>query len=231
MGMTEWQMVDAIAAVVSTIAIVASASFVVVQLRQAARHRYFEVTSHLFEIWHSPEFQDDQLFILHKLGATNWDDFIKEGRGERAERAFHRVGTFYERVGSLIRNHLLNQDDVLPTIAGYAIAVWNRIEPLVQEARRRENAYLFQNFESMLPECRECYVPLPDSKRDDSGEVERIEPAEARVEADSGKAVILDVGKSEFGERIKGALRAQPNELTGWLSMLPPGKDVITYCT
>jgi hypothetical protein len=65
--------VDAlVATIISSITIVASAIFVVVQLRQAARDRYFAITSHLFEIWQSPEFQEDQLFLLHKLTTQSW---------------------------------------------------------------------------------------------------------------------------------------------------------------
>jgi len=132
---------------------------VVIQLRQAARERYFSVTAHLFEIWQSPEFQHDQLFILHKLPSTSWDEFCAQGRGERAERAIHRVGGFYDRIGNLVRHGLIRKDDILPTVGGYAVAVWQRIQPLVKELRLRENALLFENYESLLPECRDCYVP------------------------------------------------------------------------
>jgi hypothetical protein len=137
-----WQADAAIASIVSAMAIVASTIFLVVQLRQAARERYFAITAHLFEIWQSTEFQEDQLFLLHKLPASTWEEFVANGRGERAERALHRVGAFYDRVGSLIRHKLIRQDDMLPTVGGVAIAVWQRIEPFVVEARRRENAFL-----------------------------------------------------------------------------------------
>src|SRR6266851_9623209 len=155
----DWQVAAAIATVVSTVAFAASAIVVVLQLRQAARERYFSVTAHLFEIWQSPEFQHDQLFLLHKLPRSTWEDFCALGRGEHAERAIHRVGGYYDRVGNLVRHNLIRKDDILPTIGGYAVAVWNRIEPLVKELRLRENAVLFQNYESLLPECQECYVP------------------------------------------------------------------------
>jgi peroxiredoxin len=132
---------------------------VVLQLRQAARERYFSVTAHLFEIWQSSDFQHDQLFLLHKLSRPTWEDFCALGRGEHAERAIHRVGGYYDRVGNLVRHGLIQKEDILPTIGGYAVAVWHRIEPLVKELRLRENAVLFENYESLLPECRECYVP------------------------------------------------------------------------
>src|SRR6266404_9388190 len=159
MPLIDWQVAAAIATVISTVAFAASAIVVVLQLRQAARERYFSVTAHLFEIWQSPEFQHDQLFLLHKLPRSTWEDFCALGRGEHAERAIHRVGGYYDRVGNLVRHNLIHKEDILPTIGGYAVAVWYRIEPLVRELRLRENAVLFQNYESLLPECHECYAP------------------------------------------------------------------------
>src|SRR5207247_11147445 len=118
-----------------------------VPLRQAARERYFSVTSHLFEIWQSPAFQQAQLFLLHKLPNPTWENFCALGRGEDAERAIHRVGGYYDRVGNLVRHGLIQKHDILPTIGGNAVAVWYRIEPLVKELRLGENAGLFENYE------------------------------------------------------------------------------------
>jgi Domain of unknown function (DUF4760) len=232
--MINWQADEAIATIVSSIAIVAGAIFVVIQLRQAARDRYFTITANLFEIWQSSQFQNDQLFLLHKLNAVSWDEFVANGRGERAERAIHRVAGFYDRVGNLIRNGLIREDDILPTVGGFAIAVWQRIEPIVQEARRRENAFLFQNFEAVLPNCRECYVPVAADIQTVTAlaeDVERIGPQEAKRLVDQDAAVMLDVSKQPEGKKIKGAVRANPNDLTGWLTVVPRGKAVITYCT
>src|SRR6266478_2325397 len=155
----DWQLDAAVATVFSSIAFAVSAIAVMLQLRQMARERYFSVTAHLFEIWQSPDFQRDQLFILHELPTLTWETFCASGRGKRAERAVHRVGGYYDRVGNLVRHNLIRKEEILPTIGGYAVAVWYRIQPLVKELRLRENAVLFQNYESLLPECHECYVP------------------------------------------------------------------------
>ena len=226
--------VDAtIATIISSIAIVASAIFVVVQLRQAARDRYFAITSHLFEIWQSPDFQEDQLFLLHKLPTQSWDEFVASGRGERAERALHRVGGFYDRIGVLVARGLIRQDDILATVGGSAIAVWSRIEAIVLEARRRENAFLFQHFEAILPNCRECYVPtvIDSATSARTADVALVDPPEAKRMLDHGRATILDVSRTPEATKIKGARRPQPNDLTGWLAAVEPGKDVLTYCT
>jgi hypothetical protein len=142
------------------------------------------------------------------------------------------VGGFYDRIGSLIRHKLIRQEDMLPTVGGVAIAVWQRIEPFVVEARRRENAFLFQNFEAMLPECRECYVPVTtDTAATPVKDIDLVEPDEARRLLGQNAAIMLDVSRDVTNGHIAGAVRATPNDLTGWLAAIKPGKDVITYCT
>jgi peroxiredoxin Q/BCP len=159
MHSVDWQLAAEIATVFSSIAFAISAIAVMLQLRQMARERYFSVTAHLFEIWQSAEFQRDQLFLLHELQDRTWESFCAPRRGGRAERALHRVGGYYDRVGNLVRHNLIRKQEILPTIGGNAVAVWWRIEPLVKELRLRENAVLFENYEWLLPECQECYVP------------------------------------------------------------------------
>src|SRR5260370_16366293 len=125
----DWQVAASIATVVSTVAFAASAIAVVLQLRQAARVNYFSVTAHLFEIWQSPEFQHDQLFLLHKLGRLTWEEFCAGGRGEHPERALHRVGGFYDRVGNLVKPNLIRNEKIFPTIAVNPAALWYPIHP------------------------------------------------------------------------------------------------------
>lgn len=168
MPSVDWQLAAAIATVFSSIAFAISAIAVMLQLRQMARERYFSVTAHLFELWQSTEFQRDQLFLLHELKDQTWESFCAPGRGKRAERALHRVGGYYDRVGNLVRHNLIRRQEILPTIGGNAVAVWSRIEPLIKELRLRENAILFENYEWLLPECQECYVPALAHPRPDA---------------------------------------------------------------
>src|SRR5579875_921831 len=246
MALHNWQMIDAIASVVSASAIVAGTIFVIIVLRQSKTDRNFAISSHLFELWQSPEFQSDQLFLLHKLPASDWQTFIGLGRGEDAERAFHRVGGFYDRVGHLVLKKLIKQEDILPTIGGDAVAVWPRIEPLVREARRNENPFLFQNYEAVLPSCIECYYPnlvrppgnnstgacSPAAGITDEQDVKRIEPSELYEFVRAGTATVIDVSAHDNSERIEGAVRATPNEVSGWLKLIKGNEAIIgLYCT
>src|SRR5579862_4714994 len=154
-----WNIIIDIATLISTIAYIITALYIRAELRGLDKDRYLNVTSELFGIWQSREFMMSQLWLLHRLEETTWHDFIAAHRADTGEIAFHRVGAFYDRVGTLVRLELINDQEILPTMGGHAIAVWQKIEPLVREARRIENSELFQDFERLLPSCYECYVP------------------------------------------------------------------------
>ncbi len=155
----DWTVLNALASIVSAIAFLGGTIVVALQLRHMAKDRFVAATGSLFEIWESREFQEAQMWILHRLEERTWEEFLAKHRGDFGEGAFHRVGGFYNRVGTLITRRLIDRDVTLRTMGGYAIAVWRKIEPLVREARRVEHSNLFEDFERMLPDCFDCYVP------------------------------------------------------------------------
>lgn len=67
-------------------------------------------------------------------------------------------------------------------------------------------------------------------------EVPRITVDELKSGLDRGaKTVILDVrSRSSYGSSgvmIKGAVRIPPDELNDRAAELPPGREIVTYCT
>jgi peroxiredoxin len=242
----DWPLAAAIATVFSSIAFAASAIAVMLQLRQMTRERYFSVTAHLFEMWQSPEFQRDQLFLLHEAPTLTWETFCELGRGKRAERAIHRVGGYYDRVGNLVRHNLIHKEEILPTIGGYAVAVWYRIAPLVKELRLRENAVLFQNYESLLPECHDCYVPGIEQWTSADGmqaSAEAMMPAPACDIAPSQEPELLAADgvsatsdSSRFLDRGQGSETEMPTQnatINGPIAVAPdlllPDSDGVTH--
>jgi len=63
----------------------------------------------------------------------------------------------------------------------------------------------------------------------------RIDAAEAKALADSGKAIILDVVASHvwpaMTRTIQGSIRIPPEEIKDRFGELPRDKTIITYCT
>jgi hypothetical protein len=76
-------------------------------------------------------------------------------------------------------------------------------------------------------------IPPLDSSPAAMATVERIFPDEAKVLADRGEAVFLDVrsGADYFAGHIQGALRTPEVQLSFVGNQLPRGKKLITYCT
>lgn len=163
----DWVAVTALATLFSGVALVASAMAIVIQLRRQGEEQFVSGTATLFAIWADDEFQQAVQWVLYGLTEQTWREFVQAHRGKYGERAFSRVGGFYNRIGYLVTRHLLGDQDeiLLDTVAGTAIAVWQKIEPLVLEARLIDNSTMFQDFELMLPECYECYVPSQPAPR------------------------------------------------------------------
>src|SRR5271168_2137456 len=127
-----WTIISAVAAVISTITYILTAIYVRDQLKGQQKDRYLHVTTELFTNWQDREFMEAQLWLVHRLEEKEWQSFIAKHRCDYGEIAFHRVGGFYDRVGTLVRLGFVNEQEILTTIGGHAIAVWNKIEPLVR---------------------------------------------------------------------------------------------------
>jgi hypothetical protein len=155
-----WEEITSVATAIYGSAFLISLLFVVIQLRRQSGERFVVSTQKTFEIWMTDDFQKAQQWILYELKEQTWKEFVAAHRGGYGERAFIRVGSYYTRIGYLVTYRLLGTRDriLLDTVAGSAIIIWQKIEPLVLEARLVENSTLFQDYERMLPRCRECYV-------------------------------------------------------------------------
>src|SRR5438034_3954905 len=125
-----------------------------------ARDRHVTATNLLIEIWESPEFQRAQLWILYELKSPSWEEFVADHGGKDGEQALIIVGSYYNHLGTLIHDGLLDTpQSLLRSIGGYAIAVWEKIAPLVQQARKREISALFSNYEWLVAAAYRAYKP------------------------------------------------------------------------
>lgn len=63
----------------------------------------------------------------------------------------------------------------------------------------------------------------------------RISPTEAKARVDAGQAVVLDVVSPQAWDQldvaIRGAVRIAPEQIASRFRELPPGKQIIAYCT
>ena len=243
-----WTVLTCIATIISMVAYIITALYIRAELNGLEKDRYLTVTSQLFTTWQSREFMEAQLWLLHRLQETTWEGFVAAHRADVGEMAFHQVGAFYDRVGTLIRMKLINDQEILATMGGYAIAVWQKIGPLVLEARQIENSMLFQYYEQMLPACHECYVPsLKMDAKNEAGmpasvvpfslaqPASRITIAELRRRVQSADVpIILDVRQPrQFeaeGKTLPHAVVIPPDDIAARIGELPQGREIAVYC-
>lgn len=238
-----WTILTALATLVSMIAYIITAFYIRSELKGLEKDRYLTVTNELYSLWQSRDFMEAQLWLLHKLPEETWQEFVQAHRGEAGELAFHRVGSFYDRVGTLVRMGLVDEKEILSTIGGYAIAVWQKIGPLVHEARGLEHSTLFDDFERLLPACHECYVPslgrgqgVQPFALAQTPSIRKIRPAEAFARLERGEALtLLDVRQPSHREQepptLPGALVIAPDEVPLRLGDLPKAGEIVAYCT
>ncbi|MFO0953257.1 MAG: hypothetical protein U0835_19295 [Isosphaeraceae bacterium] len=243
-----WNALNAVASTVSMVAFVLTAVYVRGQLKSLEKDRFLTITNDLFMHWQSADFLKAQFWLLHTMRETSWTDFIRAHRADYGETAFHKVGSFYDRIGALVSQGLIRQEQILPTLGGHAIAVWKRIEPLVREARGIENSTLFVNFETLLPACHACYVPsLTGSavvnpfaldqprQNSDSETVRKVTPGELakRLRGDDRPSVLDLRHPPQFAQdprTIPGALMLLLDEIEARRGQIPIDQDVVAFC-
>jgi hypothetical protein len=172
--------VSALATALTVIALAVTAFLVIAQLRRQVEDQFVSGTAGLFAIWVDDDFQRAVQWVLYELSEETWRDFVRTHHGGYGQRALTRVGGYFNRVGYLVIHRMLGGQDLilLDTLAGPAIEVWQKIEPLVLEARLVENSTMFQDFQQMLPRCHECYVPtkpVPPRVREVATEAGRLQ--------------------------------------------------------
>jgi len=235
-----WTEITAIATIFSMVAFITTAIVAFVEFRTLGKSRYLQVSSELFAAWQSQEFMEAQLWVIHRLQEATWEDFVKAHRADYGEAVFHRVGSFYDRVGALVRLRLIDESEIVTTIGPYAIAVWAKIEPLVKGARQAENSTLFNDFERLVPACYECYVPslqigqsvMPFTSQTEVPKI-TADGLRHRIEKNEPVAILDARQKGDYdpSAALPGAIRIPPDEVPQRLREIPPDRDLIVYCT
>lgn len=142
--------VAAISVVLAAASVVAASVFYSFQIRNQTRVRRADLVMRLYATWDSLEFQE----AFHTIYWAEFDDY------DSAIAALHgrrHVGTylfsFFDQVGILLRRGLIDFDLVDDLLGNSARQLWEKIEPVVQEARvRSDDPRLYEHFEYL---CRE----------------------------------------------------------------------------
>lgn len=137
-----WEGIGAIATVVTTVVIAATAIAAVVQIRQLKLATQLEGFLALHREYASPQMYAAREYVSNELPQRLQDESyraeIAEGRAFAATHPELILGNFWEKVGTLVSTGMLAPNLYLETGAYRVIEAWDQLADVIALRRQRE---------------------------------------------------------------------------------------------
>jgi hypothetical protein len=134
-----------------------AAIYYILQLRHQTKMRKTDLVIRLYSTWESKEFSEATLKIWN-LEFKDYDDFIKKYGPWLSETevytAFRMVGNFFQLLGILLLNGLVDIDMVVKAFNLPIKTTWEKIKPLVEGGRKQMGPDLLNHFEYLYNEMK-----------------------------------------------------------------------------
>jgi hypothetical protein len=192
------ELVNTLATFGTFVVIAATAIAAIVQLRHARSSNHIAALNELRETMESPGFVVARHFIETELSTKLQDPAFRYQYAQPAARTdemrpfvgkINAVANFFEGVGLLVKNGLVDRDLMLEMWAGVVIQSWERLAPVVAIYRRRVGDALWENFEYLTVLARGWIAAHP--KGTYPAGVQRIGLKDEWLEADKQYAASL----------------------------------------
>lgn len=113
-------------------------------------HEDAKVLLDIVRMRQSPQFQEAEGWFIREFRPVSWSDFrARYPQGSPEQARVETVLRFWELVGALVDNGLMNEDllfDVIDSVD----PIWARIEPWLTEARAELGSNTWENLELLL---------------------------------------------------------------------------------
>jgi hypothetical protein len=129
---------------IAAASVIAASIFYSFQIRNQTRVRRADLVMRLYATFDSLEFQE----AFHRVYWSDFHDYdsLIEILGGRHVGTY--LFTFYDQVGVLLRRGLIDLDLVDALLGNSARQLWQKVTPVVEEARlRSDDARLYEHFE------------------------------------------------------------------------------------
>ena len=149
--------VAGVSIVIAAASVVAASTFYAFQIRNQLRVRKTDLVMRLYATWDSLEFQE----AFHTIYWADFDDYdsaIATTGGER--QVWSYVLCSYDQVGVLLRRKLIEFDLVDDLLGNSTRQIWEKVAPVIREARERFDPRLYEHFEYLYDEMIRRAVPV-----------------------------------------------------------------------
>lgn len=142
--------IAAVSVVIAAASVIAASIFYSFQIRNQTRVRRADLVMRLYATF-------DSLDLQQAFHAVYWADIHDYDSAVEALAGQRHVGTylftFYDQVGVLLRRGLIDVDLVDDLLGNSTRQLWEKVRPVVEEARARsDDPRLYEHFEYLYEE-------------------------------------------------------------------------------
>src|SRR5262245_20561965 len=141
--------VAVVSMVIAAASVVAASTFYGFQIRNQLRVRKTDLVMRLYATWDSLEFQR-AFHTVYWADFHDYDSAVAITGGER--QLWTYLLSFYDQVGVLLRRRLIEFDLVDDLLGNSTQQLWEKVVPMIREARERYDPRLYEHFEFLYDE-------------------------------------------------------------------------------
>src|SRR5215831_11791164 len=149
--------VTAVSIVIAAASVAAASTFYSFQIRNQLRVRKTDLVMRLYTTWDSLQFQQ-AFHTVYWADFHDYDSAMGITGGER--QLWTYLLSFYDQVGVLLRRRLIEFDLVDDLLGNSTLQLWEKVAPMIGEARERYDPRLYEHFEFLYDEMTRRAVPV-----------------------------------------------------------------------
>ncbi len=138
-------------AILSALAGIAAAIFVIIELRHMDKHKDLEISMKLFEWAETDRLRKAFRWVEKDFHFENIDKYKAEVEEDFEVSDYpYQVEAFFEEVGFLVNKSLVDIDVIVDRLGSYIISNWKKLQPWITANRKERNDRTFgEHFEEL----------------------------------------------------------------------------------
>ncbi len=131
-------------AVISALAGISAAIFILIQLWHMDKHRDLEISLKLFEWAETENMRNALRWVEKEFQFVNLDEYRSQIADNLDASDYpYRVEAFFEEVGFLVNKKFVDIDVIVDRLGAYIISNWKKLEPWIVSMRKERSDTTF----------------------------------------------------------------------------------------
>ena len=132
--------IPSISAVVAGVSVVVGVVFAIIQMRDAAKTRHTALIIQLNPALNVTANEViDAISKVWNLEFKDFEEYLKKYGDPLADKALYTVTAYYDGLGFLFHKRLIDVDTIEYLLGGTSTGVWEKVKPIVEGMRQRNN--------------------------------------------------------------------------------------------